>query len=96
MGSYHRPIARPGDCRPVGNIAIILSPPSLTGSPFDRLEKLYSLTECKLDYDYCQVNQFTLSLLRTTHQNDHSAKPLACHNLEQMYEPRPEPVSNGY
>ena len=57
----------------------------------------YSLTEDMLDYDRCQVNWFTLSLLQTTDQNDHSIWAMAYnHNSEQVYEPRPEPVSSGY
>ena len=57
---------------------------------------LYSLTECTLDYDYCQVNWFTLSFLQTTDQNDLSTKPMAYLNSEYVYEPKLEPVSNGY
>ena len=40
---------------------------------------------CKwfFDYDHCQVNWFTLSLLRTTDQNDHGIKPMAYHNSKQ-------------
>ena len=42
------------------------------------------------------TNWFTLSLLGTTDQNDHSTKSMAYHNSEQVYEPRLEPVSSGY
>ena len=55
-----------------------------------------SLRECMLDYDHCQVNWFTLCLLQTTDRNDHSTKPMAYHNLKQVYELRLELVSNGY
>ena len=55
-----------------------------------------SLRECTLDYDRCQVNWFTRCLLRTTDRNNHSTKPIVYHNSEQVYEPRLEPVTNGY
>ena len=35
------------------------------------------LIECMLDYNRCQVNWFTLCLLRTTDQNAYSTKPMA-------------------
>ena len=36
-----------------------------------------------------------LFLLRTTDRNDHSTKPMAYHNSEQVYEPRLEPIISG-
>ena len=54
------------------------------------------LAECTLDYDRCQVNWFTITLLRTTDRNDHGTQPIAYHNLEQNFEPRLEQVSDGY
>ena len=56
----------------------------------------YSLTECMFDSNHCQVNLYTLWLLRTTDRNDHSTKPMVYHKLEQVFEPRLEPVTNGY
>ena len=38
----------------------------------------YSLTECTLHGD-CQVNWFTLCLLRTTNWNAHNTKPMVIH-----------------
>ena len=62
-----------------------------------------SVTECihMLDSDHCQLNWFILYLLQTTDRNDHSTKPIrwhiiSYHNSAQVYEPRLEPVSNGY
>ena len=55
-----------------------------------------SLTECTSDYDRCQVNWFTISFLQTTDRNDCNTKHMAYHNSVQVYEPRLEPVSNGY
>ena len=57
---------------------------------------MYLLTECTLDYDHCQVNWFMHFVLWTTDQNDHSTKPMAYHNSEQVYEPRLHSVSTGY
>ena len=54
---------------------------------------MHSVSE---DYDHRQVNWFMPSWLQTTDWNDHSTKSMAYHNSEQVYEPRLEPVSNGY
>ena len=60
----------------------------------------YLLTESTLDHDHCQINWLTLSLLRTSDQNDHSTKPMVYHMVyhifEQAYEPKFEPVTNGH
>ena len=39
---------------------------------------------------------WSLSLLWTTDKNDNSTKPMAYHNLEQVQEPRLEPITSGY
>ena len=59
----------------------------------EKVKSIYFLTECTLDYDRCQLVQ---ALLWTTDRNDHSTKPTAYHNSEQVYEPKLVPVSSGY
>ena len=52
----------------------------------------------KLD-DCCQINWFTLSLLRATDRNDrvqYYIQPITYHHSEQVHEQRLEPMSNGY
>ena len=52
------------------------------------------LTKYTSVYNRRQFNWFTLSLFWISDQNGHSAKPTVYHNLEQVYEPRFEPVTN--